>query len=254
MRISRLKYLVILIMGIGFAPDVFVIPPCALAKDQPISSAIEVEAEGFYQIGAGDTLETAKALALFQAKKAAVAAAGKYLSRKGVIEYYERKKEEVYNLVIDGLVVQILSERKTAVGGAARFEVHIAARIDAADFIQAEITNLKLEHQEAKASLRSWLEPAIEPKIKPGRELAAAYRLMRKGHLRPALLYLVRLKDKYPHWGEAYLAEALAHYMAHNLQAMRQALITACGYNNQEACTDLKNLKRMHDQEFDLAR
>ena len=254
LHIPGLNYLAFMFVATLFASYSAGTVPPARANDPSVSSAIEIESEGVYQIGAGDTLQIAKALALYEAKKAAVAAAGKYLSRKGIIEYYERKKEEVYNLVIDGLIVRVLSEQKTGRGGAQRFEVRIAARIDATDFIQAEITNLKLEHQEAKASLRSMLEPSIEPKVRPGRELATAYRLMRKGHLRPALLYLARLKDKYPHWGEAYLAEAIAHYIAHDLPAMHQALKTACAYNNTEACEDLKNLKRMHDQEFDLAR
>jgi len=54
---------------------------------------IEIEAEGSYRIEAGSSVDLAKKVALFTAKRKAVDLAGRYLSRKSLIEIYELNRD-----------------------------------------------------------------------------------------------------------------------------------------------------------------
>ena len=96
------------------------------------------------------------------------------------------------------------------------------------------------------------MEPAIGKDLKPGHELAHAYRLMRKAQWRPAIIYLDNLELKYPNWGDIHLAKSLAYYAMNELEAMKETLEKACRLGTEEACYDLKKIKRLHEHDFGL--
>jgi hypothetical protein len=49
------------------------------------------------------------------------------------------------------------------------------------------------------------------------------------------------------------MAKAIAHFVLHEPVFMKQALNEACRLDNQIACDDLKNLKRVHEHDFGLS-
>ena len=82
-------------------------------------------------------------------------------------------------------------------------------------FIEAEIETLQQEKKESAGSLRKEMEPEIAADSLPGHDIAGAYRRIRKGKLRPAIIYLDRLQSKYPNWFEIYELKALAFELSH---------------------------------------
>jgi hypothetical protein len=81
-------------------------------------------------------------------------------------------------------------------------------------------------------------------------DISAAYRLLRKEKLRPAMIYLNRLEKKYPNWSAIYMAKAMGFYLLHDPSNMKKELKRACAAGNARACDDLKSLKRV--RQFDL--
>ncbi|UCD82658.1 MAG: hypothetical protein JSW26_14875 [Desulfobacterales bacterium] len=211
---------------------------------------MEVETESIYHMRVGDSKELAKTLALFKAKRAAVDIGGRYLSKKGLIEFYERKREEIYNLAADIIESRILEEKWISNGKRLRVFVRIKSDVHPSDFITAELTNLQLERGETKESFREEMEPQIIKTTKPGFDLAKAYRLMRRSKWRVSVIYLDRLEKKYPNWGAIFLAKSHAYYVLHEFPQMKGALAKACELDNTEACDDLEKLKRVHEHDF----
>ena len=72
----------------------------------------EIEAEGSYRMEAGSTIDPAKELALFIAKRKAVDLAGRYLSRKSLIEVYERNRDEIYSLAAREIKALVIKETR----------------------------------------------------------------------------------------------------------------------------------------------
>jgi len=48
------------------------------------------------------------------------------------------------------------------------------------------------------------------------------------------------------------MAKAITHYILHEPVFMKKALNQACRLDNQTACDDLKNIKRVHEHDFGL--
>ena len=71
----------------------------------------EIEAEGSYRMAADTSVDLAKKVALFTAKRKAVDMAGRYLSRKGLIESYELNRDEIYSLAAREMEAEILEEK-----------------------------------------------------------------------------------------------------------------------------------------------
>ena len=61
------------------------------------------------------------------------------------------------------------------------------------------------------------------------------------------------LEKKYPNWDSIYMAKAITHYILHEPEFMKKALTQACQLDNQIACDDLKQLKRLHEHDFGLS-
>ncbi|MDH3829223.1 MAG: hypothetical protein OET21_17500 [Desulfobacterales bacterium] len=213
----------------------------------------EIEAEGSYRMEASSSLDLAKKLALFTAKRKAVDLAGRYLSRRSLIEVYELNRDEIYSLAARGIEAQILEEKRQTVGKASTYRVRIRARVQASDFIRAEMEDTKQEKKEAKESYQEEMEQPISAEIDPGRDIAKAYRLLRERKWRIAMIYLNHLEKKYPNWDSIYMAKAIAHYILHEPVFMKKALNEACRLGNQMACDDFKNIKKVHEHDFGLS-
>ena len=222
------------------------------SQDDRNNTIIELESEGVCLFKTGDSKQITKRLARFNAKKTAVELAGKYFRRKQLVEPYEHKKDEVYCILADEINEDILKEAWTSTGDISKYVVRIRVKITPLDFIRAEILNLEYEKKEAKTTLRKKMEPAIGKKIEPGHDLAHAYRLLRKAQWRAAVIYLDRLEMKYPNLGEIHLAKSFAYYAMHEIESMKGSLENACRLGTEEACDDLKKIKRLHEYSFGL--
>jgi hypothetical protein len=213
----------------------------------------EIEAEGSYRMEDGPSNDVAKKLAFFIAKKKAVDLAGRYLSRKSLIEVYELNWDEIYSLAARGIEAEILEEKCQTVGKTSTCRVRIRAWVEASDFVKAEIEDTKQEKKEAKESYQEEMGQHISAEIDPGRDIAKAYRLLREKKWRIAMIYLNHLEKKYPNWAEIQMVKALAYYIFHEAAFMKKALSEACRLGNNTACDDLKNLKRVHGHDFGLS-
>ena len=108
----------------------------------------EIETEGSYRIKDDTSIDLAKKMALFSAKKKAVDLAGRYLSRKRLIRVYELDKDEIYSLAARETEAKILEEKNQTVGNISAYYVRIRARVQASDFIKAEMQDTKQEKTE----------------------------------------------------------------------------------------------------------
>jgi hypothetical protein len=208
---------------------------------------VVLETEGSYVKGVGDSKQVTRGLALFDAKRQAVESAGRYLAKKGLIEVYEMKKDEIYNIVAEQIEVKTLEEKCDPVLDGVECAVRIRARVKDSDFISAEKLNRKLELEDLQQSFREEMGPTIPKAIEPGMEIARAYRLLRRREWRRAIIYLDRLETKYPHWHEVHMAKAIGYYVLHEPVSMMKALEKACRQGNKRACNDLETIKRVHD-------
>ena len=227
----------------------FAVNSVALSKEGDI---FEIEVDGSYRMEAGSSIDLAKKLAFFIAKKKAVDLAGRYLSREGLIEVYELNKDEIYSLAAKEIRSEILDEKWETVGKNLIYRVRIRAWIQPTDFIKAEMEDTIQEKKEAKESYQEEMEQSISGEIDPGREIAKAYRLLREKKWRISIIYLNHLEKKYPNWDSIYMAKAMTYYILHEPVFMKHALVEACRLDNQIACDDLKNLKRVHEHDFGL--
>ena len=212
--------------------------------------SLEVVAEGKFQAQAGTPKKLARQIALFEAKKKAVESAGRYLAGKHLVLSYEQKKEEIYSLVATKIHSNVIAENVESSGNTFIFHIRIRTVIHSSDYIEADILDKQMEIKEANESLKEELEPEITAKIEPGVDISAAYRLLRKEKLRPAMIYLNRLEKKYPNWSAIYMAKAMGFYLLHDPSNMKKELKRACAAENALACDDLKSLKRV--RQFDL--
>ncbi len=213
----------------------------------------EIETEGSYRIEDDTSIDLAKKVALFIAKKKAVDLAGRYLSRKSLIRVYELDKDEIYSLAAREAEANILEEKNQTVGKISTYYVRIRARIQASDFIKAEMQDTKQEKAEAMESYRKEMEQHVPAELDPGKDIAKAYRLLREKKWRLAAIYLNHLEKKYPNWGEIPMVKAFIYYIHHEPVFMKGSLNQACRLGHQLACDDLKHLKSVHKHDFGLS-
>lgn len=217
----------------------FVMPtwPCC-ADVQKKDYAIKVITEYTYSMGAKDTKEKSRALALFGAKFKAINLAAKYLTHKGLLEHYEKKQSEIFCLTTNEIKVSIINEKYLQ----EKYYVKVKSEISIIDFIRSQIKDVELEHIESNFSYSQEMEQPVSEIINPGEELSRAYRYIRKGKWRISIIYLGHLEKKYPYWGDVFLAKTIVLYGMDAIDEMAAALKTACSLNNQEACNELKSL------------
>lgn len=217
------------------------------------NDVFEIEAEGSYRMATDASNDLAKKMALYAAKRKAVDLAGKYLSHKGLIKVYEKNRDEIYSLAAREIQVKILAQKLETIGETSAWRLWVRARVKASDFITAEMKDAQQEKKEAKESWREEMEQHVSAEIDPGRDIAKAYRLIREKKWRIVMIYLNHLEKKYPNWDSIYMAKAITHYILHEPEFMKKALTQACQLDNQIACDDLKQLKRLHEHDFGLS-
>ena len=223
-----------------------------VAMDQNVEGdAVEVESEAVYTMRGKDSKNLAMALALFEAKSKAVEIGAKYLATKGLIEVFGERKKEIYALAAGEIKTKIVEERWQQAGEAIQCLLRIRTLVKDSDFIKAEMQDQRLEAQDSEETFRQEMEPDISKKTDPSTELAKAYRLMRNRDWRMAVIYLDQLEIKYPNWGYIHMAKAIVYYALHEPHQMKKSLEMACGLDNEEACEDLKRLKKVHDIDLD---
>ncbi len=219
---------------------IFVFSTPCLSEGQNTADTVVLTTDFIYKLQEGDSQEISRALALFGAEHKAVVLAAKYLIHKGLLEHYGKKQGEIFCLATNEIKAVIVDEKFEKATNA--YYVKIKAEINSTDFIQAEIKNLELEKKEAEFSYGQEMEQQVIQAVDPGKELSRAYRYIRKGQWRIAIIYLNHLGKKYPHWGDIYLTKAIAFYSMHDRDRMMTALKKGCALDNQEACDDLKSL------------
>jgi hypothetical protein len=64
------------------------------------------------------------------------------------------------------------------------------------------------------------MDQGISEPIDPGREISSAYRYLRKGQTRIAIIYLDHLVKKYANWGDVYYLRALGFQRMHYVNQM----------------------------------
>jgi hypothetical protein len=94
---------------------------------------IEVDIEGRYLMVAGVSVELAKEMAFYIAKKKAVHSAGRYLSRKSLIESHELDRDQIYSLATDEIEAEILEQKCLTEGDTTTYTVRIRARVQASE-------------------------------------------------------------------------------------------------------------------------
>jgi hypothetical protein len=225
---------------------------CGVASAR-IDNVFEIEAEGSYPMEDGSSLDLVKKMALYSAKRKAVDLAGRYLSRKSLIEVYELNRDEIYSLAAREIETEILEEKRQKVGKILTYWVRIRARIQPSDFVKAEMKDTRQEKNEANESFSEEMEQPVSAEIDPGIDISKVYRLLREKKWRIAMIYLNHLEKKYPSWAEIYMAKALLDYIFHEPVFMKQALNKACRLGNSTACDDLKNIKEVHEYDFGIS-
>ena len=176
MRIIIITALLFLILVDGVA---------SAAKELDI---IEIEAEGSYRIGADASVDLARKVALFTAKRHAVDLAGRYFSHKSLIKTYEPNKDEIYSLVARDIQADILEEKCETLKKTSTYRLRIRAKIMASDFVKAEIEDAKQEKKESKESYQEEMEQPVFADIDPAKDIAKAYRLLREKKWRVAII------------------------------------------------------------------
>jgi len=212
-----------------------------------------IEAEGSYRTEAGSSVDLAKKVALFTAKRKAVDLAGRYLSRKSLIEAYELNRDEIYSLTAREIETEILEEKRQTVGKVLTFRVRIRARVQPSDFVKAEMEDTRQDKEEDKESFSEEMEQRVAAEIDPAKDISAAYRLLREKKWRIALIYMNHLERKYPDWAEIQMAKALVYYIFHEPALLNAFFIKACRLGNNTGCDDLKNIKKVHEHDFGLS-
>jgi hypothetical protein len=214
---------------------------------------IEFDIEGKYLMAAGVSVELAKEMAFYIAKKKAVDSAGRYLSHKSLIDSYELNRDQIYSLATDEIEAEIIGQKCLTDGNTSTYIVRIRAQVHASDFVKASLRDAREKKKEAKASFQEEMEQPVSAEIDPGRDISHAYRLLQEREWRMAMIYLNHLNKKYPNWSEIHMAKALVYYIHHDPSSMKRALSEACRLGNETACDDLTNIKKVHEYDFGIS-
>ena len=201
---------------------------------------LSIETRGAYDLGPGDSRALGRKLALFRARRAAAERAADRFARKDLIQFVDRDRDELVDLVADGLQSKILEDHCPAGGSSTACTVRTLTTVHLSDFIRAELTSLRLGTAEKEAGYRDEMAPRIPDHLEPGQVLARVRRLIDQKELRMAVIYLDRLTDRYPNWREIYEAKAAALRLQNRPDRMRRALNKACELGSPKACSELK--------------
>lgn len=204
-------------------------------------TAISVHTEFVYQAGENEPLEKSRALAFFGARRGAVASAAKIFMQQGLLKQYQEQAEEIYCLAADKIDVRVVQERYAETSK--RYFVEIEAAVGLAHFMEADSENQALEEEEGALPWREEMEQNVSRAIHPGKELSRAYRYLRKGETRIAIIYLDHLAKKYSNWSEVYYLRAQGFQRMHADDRRMEDLDKACALGHAAACRERQALK-----------
>lgn len=205
------------------------------------ADTVTVQTEFVYQAGENDSKEISRALALFGARRAAIALAAETLTQQGLLKNYQEQTEEIYCLAADNIEVRIARERYTQTDR--RFAVAIEAVVDLADFMEADNQNQSLVDEEDAFPWREEMEQSVSRAVDPGRELSRAHRYLRRDETRIAIIYLDHLSKKYPNWSDVYYLRALGFERMHYEDQRGEDLKKACALGHEAACRERQAMK-----------
>ncbi|HWR44238.1 hypothetical protein [Sporomusa sp.] len=94
------------------------------------AQAIEITAEGVYQMGDNDTPSVAEDRALLKAKRNALEQAGTYIASSTVVKNFQVTEDNVVALSAGVMKVNILDTKRTQVGNGMEIRVNIKAIVD----------------------------------------------------------------------------------------------------------------------------
>jgi hypothetical protein len=199
-----------------------------------------IQSQATYTLGPGDSKPLARRLALFRAKVRAADQAANRFEQQKMIQFVDRDKNELVQLVAEHLKVKRFQDRCTTDGQTTTCLARVQAAVRLSDFIEAQLTSFRIGKEEDEDNYRHEMEPQIPSPFKPGWALAKVYRMIDKQELRMAIIYLNRLAQGYPNWGEIYELKATALRQQHEPVRMRTALRKACQLGRRRACAELK--------------
>ncbi len=201
---------------------------------------LEIQGQATYALGPGDSKPLARRLALFRAKVQAAHQAADRFEQQKLIQFVDRDRDELVQLVAERLKAKRVQNQCTTDGQTTACKARVLAMVRLSDFIEAQLTSLSMGKEEDEDIYRHEMEPQIPTPLRPGRALAKAYRMIDKQELRMAIIYLNRLAEGYPNWGEIYELKAVALRLQHEPDRMRTALRKACRLGRLRACAELK--------------
>lgn len=212
-------------------------PLAAGADGVDDSVTLCIETEGSYTMGPGDSKLLARKFALFRAQHKAAEQAADRFSQRRLIQFIDRDKKELIALAADVLSSKQLLEYWRTEGNAPVCTVRMTATVNLSDFIEAQLTSIRLARQVDSQGYRDEMEPPLPESLRPGLSLAKAYWLVHEHELRMAIIYLDSLTNQYPNWREAYEIKAVAFGLQNQFTAMQEALQRACSLGSTTACT-----------------
>ncbi len=169
-----MKMLSRIIIGISFC--------LIMASSNAFAGSKEVLAEGKYVMGDLDTKQSARKLALLEAKRMALEQCGTYLESTSEVKNSSLTKDEISSLAAGIISVEIVDEKWQMSGEALMVIVKVKARVNTKD-LEDRISSLKenkeaskeyVEIQEKLASLQLELEELKKSKAEsPKKEQAA---------------------------------------------------------------------------------
>lgn len=212
-------------------------PAVSLSETDSDLQKMETVTAFSYHAGPGDTREKARALTLFGAQHKAIIWSAERLTGRGLQIDYGDKQREIFCLAADELQFRVIKESFTEKTNTYTLTIKVAVSLS--DFVKAEIRNAALEKEEMQFSFQEEMEPVVPQAIDPAKELSRAYRYVRKGHWRMAIIYLDHLEKKYPHWGALFHAKAMGFKGMHETERAIEAQSRACELGNQEACSEI---------------
>jgi hypothetical protein len=227
-----------LVTMVALATILFFGPSAAGADSSDDSVSINVETEGSYTLGPGDSRPLAHKFAVFRAQRNAAEQVADRFSQQRLIQFVDRDKKELIALVADVLRSKQLWEHWQTKGATTVYTIRLSATVNLSDFIDAQLTSIRLAHQVDSQGYRDEMEPLLPESLKPGQALAKAYWLLHEHELRRAIIYLDRLTCQYPNWMEAYEIKAAALGFQNQFTAMQEALQRACELGSTTACTE----------------
>jgi len=206
--------------------------------DDAVTLSFETEAS--YTLGPGDSKPLARALAVFRAKRKAAGQAADRFAQQRLIQFVDKDKNELVHLVADRLDSDLLQNQCRTRGDTITCTVRARTVVRLSDFIDAQLTSLRLGADEDEAGYRDEMEPEVPVPLRPGQVIAKVHRLIDKQELRMAIIYLDRLALQYPNWWEIYDLKAKALGLQNRRARMLEALRKACELGSPTACAELK--------------